>query len=179
MKVLDLFSGLGGFSKAFKDRGHEVIQLDCDPQFSPDICMDVMEFEPEGYYDIILASPPCNEFSRESMPWIKTGVKPGLYLVERAKEIIENAYNEWWVIENVRGAVKWVKPILGDPVKRVGSRYLWGEFPIFDAEHVYGKEKLFPSPNRAAVRSLIPYPLSLNLCIACERELRKGAFFEI
>ena len=42
MKVLDLFSGLGGFSQAFKDRGHKVTTLDNNPEFNPDICIDIM-----------------------------------------------------------------------------------------------------------------------------------------
>lgn len=37
MRVLDLFSGLGGWSAAFRDRGHEVITLDIEPKFKPDI----------------------------------------------------------------------------------------------------------------------------------------------
>lgn len=35
MKVLDLFSGLGGWSAAFKDRGHTVFTVDVHPDFKP------------------------------------------------------------------------------------------------------------------------------------------------
>jgi len=34
MEVVDLFSGLGGFSQAFLDRGHEVERYDNNPKFS-------------------------------------------------------------------------------------------------------------------------------------------------
>jgi len=53
----------------------------------------------------------------------------------------------------------------------VGSRYLWGEFPIFDTPKVYGKWRLPPSEDRAAKRSEIPKGISLALCMAIEQEL--------
>jgi len=175
MKVLDLFAGLGGFSQAFKDREHEVVRVDIASKFSPDICADIMDFEPEGDYDIVLASPPCTEFSKDSMPW--HDADPDLMLLKRTLDIIQKINPEWWIIENVRGAVKWFNPVLGKPVRHVGSRYLWGDFPMFDAKPKYGKWRLPPSPDRAAIRALIPYDLSLNLCIACER-FRKSAEVE-
>jgi site-specific DNA-cytosine methylase len=174
MKVLDLFSGLGGFSQAFKDRGHEVTRVDIAPEFAPDICADVMTLETEGSYDVVLASPPCTEFSKDSMPWCHDAA-PDVALLKRTIEIIEEIAPEFWVIENVRGAVRWFAPVLGKPVRHIGSRYLWGEFPMFDARPGYGKWRLWPSPNRTALRSKIPYSLSLNLCVACERALKKGA----
>jgi hypothetical protein len=173
MRVLDLFSGLGGFSEAFRRRGHEVVTVDIDPTFKPTICKDVRELKPEdipGPWDVVLASPPCDEFARESMPWSKTGVRPSTELAEVTIRLIEQLRPRWWVIENVRGAVPYLKPILGSPVKRCGSRYLWGIFPPFDvpSKLCYGKEKIAPRPMRKAIRSLIPYPLSLALCLACE-----------
>ncbi len=68
MKVLDLFSGLGGWSQAFLDRGHEIVTVDNDEKFKPDICADMMilsagSFGNPGKFDVILASPPCNCFS--------------------------------------------------------------------------------------------------------------------
>jgi len=169
--VLDLFSGLGGWSKAFKDREHTVITVDNNKEFNPDICIDIMEFEPEQYYDVVLASPPCTEFSKSMMPdsWNKNRtVNPDTTLTEKTIEIINKIKPKYWIIENVCGARKYFKPILGEYKKKVGSRYLWGEFPIFDCKPVYGKWKLPPSKNRPALRSLIPYDLSLAVCKAIE-----------
>ena len=45
MNVLDLFSGLGGWSAAFKDRGHAVTTLDIEPKFKPDIVKDILEIK--------------------------------------------------------------------------------------------------------------------------------------
>jgi len=77
MKVLDLFSGLRGWSDPWKARGHDVITLDIDPKFDPDLRLDIVEFAntPGSWLDsirgpdvrwrpdVILASPPCESFS--------------------------------------------------------------------------------------------------------------------
>ncbi|MCD6473675.1 MAG: DNA cytosine methyltransferase [Thermoplasmata archaeon] len=108
IRVLDLFSGLGGFSQAFRDRGHEVITLDINPEFNPTICANILEIEAEdlmkyGYFDIILAAPPCDEFSKESMPWSRTNKEPDLTLALKTKEIIDILKPKFWIVENVRG----------------------------------------------------------------------------
>lgn len=176
MKVLDLFAGLGGFSQAFKDRGHEVHTLDNDPQFHCTFIMDVRDGIPAGGYDVILASPPCNEFAPWGMPpsWHPNRKIPDLSLIYATLKIIDRLKPRWWVIENVRGSVKFLKPILGKPVIR-GFQYLWGEFPLIPKFKPTGKGKelLSPSKERAALRSLIPYNLSLALCIAMENEYPK------
>jgi hypothetical protein len=66
MKVLDLFSGMGGWSQAFLDRGHDVYRIDNDLRFNTvprTFIGDVIErsFKPE--WDVVLASPPCQAFS--------------------------------------------------------------------------------------------------------------------
>ena len=176
MKVLDLFSGLGGFSQAFKDRGHQVTTIDINKEFNPDICKDIMKLTKKdfkGYNcDIVLASPPCIEFSKSCMPksWksVQKGCNPDTLLLQKTLKIIYWIDPKYWVIENVGGARPYFYPFLGKPVKKIGSRYLWGNFPIIDVKPHYGKWKLPPSDDRSALRSLIPYGLSLALCNICE-----------
>lgn len=174
LKVLDLYSGSGGFSEAFKQRGHEVVTVDIDPRFKPDICIDILDlssFQVSGSWDIILASPPCTEFTRDFLPWYNDP-DPSLDLVLKTKEIINELKPRWWILENVKGSVKWIYPILGPVKKRTGSRYLWGHFPLFDCNQIWNKQKIGVR-DRAARRALIPYSLSLNLCIACEHYTRR------
>jgi site-specific DNA-cytosine methylase len=171
MKVLDLFSGLGGWSKAFLDRGHYVVTVDNNCEFNPTFCKDIIEYEPDEFFDIVLSSPPCTEFTKASMPdsWNKNRtVNPDTKLVERTIEIIKISGCKYWILENVSGSRKFIEPILGKYKKKVGSRYLWGEFPIFDCKPLFGKWKLPPNNNRPALRSLIPYELSLAVCKAIE-----------
>jgi len=176
MRMLDLFSGLGGASRAMRERGWDVITVDIEPKFNPSIIADISMYHYEGArpVDLVWASPPCTEFSKDSLPlsWAcnrNNPPKPDTALTEAAMRVIEEVKPRWWVIENVRGAVKHFRPILGPPVKRVGSRYLWGVFPDFDCPPIYGKWRLPPSKDRAALRSLIPRELSEALCFACER----------
>lgn len=173
--VLDLFSGLGGWSKVFKDRGHQVVTIDNDEKYNPDICIDVMKLKKkdfDGYnFDIVLASPPCTEFSKSNMPdsWNKNrSVDPNTILLQKTLKILYWVDPKWWIIENVAGSRPFFYPFIGKPVKKVGSRYLWGKFPIFDCKDVYGKWKLSPGEDRPALRSLIPYELSLSVCRMCE-----------
>lgn len=67
MRVLDLFSGTGGWSAAFLDRGHEVYRIDNDEQFADvphTTIVDVLRLGPmTDRWDVILASPPCQAFS--------------------------------------------------------------------------------------------------------------------
>ena len=175
MKVLDLFSGLGGFSQAFKDRGHIVITVDNNPKFKPDVCKDIMKLTKKDFngfnFDIVLASPPCTEFSKSTMPdsWNKKRtVNPDTLLLQKTLKVLYWIKPRWWIIENVRGAVPYFDLLIGKPVKKVGSRYLWGNFPIVDCEKKFGKWKLPPSADRSAKRSLIPYNMSLSICKMCE-----------
>ena len=64
MKILDLFCGLGGWSKAFAEAGHDCTGVDITNLGYPYrfIKADLNDWEPKEKYDIILASPPCTEF---------------------------------------------------------------------------------------------------------------------
>jgi len=176
MRMIDLFSGLGGASEVMVERGWEVITVDVESSFNPTIVADIRDFHYNGEpVDLIWASPPCIEFSKSSLPrtWrcnVKNPPKPSTELLEATLEVIKEVRPRWWIVENVRGAVPFFKPSLGKPTKRVGSRYLWGDFPIFWAKHTYGKWKLSPSEDRSSLRSKIPHSLSHALCLACERE---------
>jgi hypothetical protein len=68
MRVLDLFSGLGGWAAPFRDRGYDVTTVDVVEAFHPDICANVLDLGPYlGAYDVVLASPPCEAFSVASI----------------------------------------------------------------------------------------------------------------
>lgn len=184
MLMLDLFSGMGGASRAMKERGWQVITLEIDPKFSPTLCMDIRDYHPPGFLigdvDLVWASPPCQEFSKSSLPksWACNRNRPpcpDVGLMLQAKRIIEEVNPRFWVIENVRGAKPFFFPWLGKPRKEVGSRILWGEFPPFDTrDNTHGKWRLPPSKDRAARRSEIPKGISLALAMAIEQRAIQG-----
>lgn len=172
MTMLDLFSGLGGASRAMSERGWRVVRVDIEPRFRPSVVADARnvsfhDFRP----DLFWASPVCTEFARESMPWCRTGKPPSLDLVRAAIRVRDEVRPRWWIIENVRGAMRWLEPLLGRPTMRIGAAYLWGEFPLplGCREPKPGKERIGPCPDRPALRSLIPHETSLAIAQACER----------
>ena len=90
MLVLDLFSGGNSLSKALKDyKDVEIITLDFEEKYNPDICIDVLskdcisEIEKKlngRTIDFIWASPPCEKWS------FACGVKGGNIYFESIKE---------------------------------------------------------------------------------------------
>lgn len=175
LRVLDLCSGLGGFSQEFKDNGHIVITVDIESRFNPDVIADVNCLHIEGQFDIIVASPCCIEYSKRDLPksWKCNGgmhTEPDMRLVLNCYRIIKYIGPRWWCLENVRGATGYFNTFLGKYKKKVGSRYLWGDFPDFDCPSVYRKWRISPSPERSAIRSKIPTEITRALRLACEDE---------
>jgi len=205
MKVLDLFSGLKGWSQAFEDRGHFVVTVDIDKKFNPTICVDVMDLtvqdlEQHGYFHVVLASPPCNCFSVASIPkhWNhhipKETAKKAIKLVSHTIDLILNLHPRFWFLENPMGMLR---TVLGKPQKHTAFAYwgeyrkkptdIWGVFPktmkwsttgFWDktprGSHNTGTQAIKTPEERAK----IPYPLSLAVCLGCEKELGEEKLLE-
>lgn len=176
LKMLDLFSGLGGASEAMIVRGWNVIRIDNVTKFKPDIVADLIHFRPKGNYDLIWASPPCTDFARWAMPE-SFGPRriPHLDLFKASIEIIQQLKPRFWIIENVRGSRMWVKELLGVPTQVIGPYNFWSNLniPKLKREEYKGKGKwkLPPSPDRPALRSKIPYGLSNHIANLVEKEI--------
>lgn len=155
MKVLDLFAGLGGWSGAFRERGHDVVTVDLDPRFGTTIVGDILTLAAADLPwrpDIILASPPCEGFSvlRIGRNWHhrsmgvanapKTATAElGLALVEATVRLIDETQPRYFVIENPRAMLRKL-PVLATLERRTVTycQYghvsmkptdLWGGFP--------------------------------------------------
>ena len=154
MKVIDLFSGLGGWSNAFWQRGHDVITLDNNKRFAPNLCMNILDAKASDFPfkpDIILASPPCEGFTRlrYAFNWktsevgeqIPTSVKSrlGIKMLQKTLSLIRELQPTYFIIENPVGKMRHM-PDLRDLERRTvtycqyGSEAqkptdLWGVFP--------------------------------------------------
>lgn len=172
MLMLDLFAGLGGASEAQRKRGWDVVTVDVDPAFNSAVTADLTSWSWDGPSPhLVWASPPCQEFSRHGMPWLrkKNPPPPSMHLLWAARRIIEECDPVWWVVENVRGAIPFFRPLLGDPIQ-VGAAFLWGRFPDLGRVRVKPHKERLSSTQRAE-RSRIPYAISEALALACESNL--------
>jgi len=193
MRMLDLFSGLGGASEAFAQNGWRVIRIDNNPIFGiggeheveGTIIRDVMTLESydPGKLDFLWASPPCYEFSLAySAPRaiaMREGVEfePDMTLLEQTIKLIDLYKPRYWCIENVLGASKYFAEKLGPHRVKLGSALLWGNFPIIGLEAIETKYKEKESGKHrwSQIRSnhaaKIPYWMSEQMRISVQYQM--------
>ena len=158
--AIDLFCGLGGWTEGLLAEGYYVVGFDIkrheygEHRYPAQLVLqDMLTLHGRQFKDaaLIVASPPCQEFSYMAMPWtrakqIAAGVKgegdfPKSYTGSRTKAELTALFNACFriqceaseaaghkiplIVENVRGAQKWV----GRAKWHYGSYYLWGDVP--------------------------------------------------
>jgi len=189
---VDLYAGLGGASSAMVESDRwVVIQIDNNPdliEYNPGLLMcdvrdttatialitealELANFRHGIDVLIVWSSPPCLEFShgyyapgpvaaREGRPFT-----PSMVDVEATTEIVQHFCPTWHIIENVRGACKHFRPVLGDHAARAGSFFFWGSFPSLcfdDTAREHMKSDVDPGnhPLRSNFRAKVPLSVS-------------------
>jgi len=114
LRALVLFSGTGSVERMIHTlfRFAEVVSVDFLPKWTPTHCVDILEWAnpearanfqqyPEGYFDVIWASPPCEEYSQaktrgnRNLQLADQRVKATLFILNQLKPA-------YWYIENPR-----------------------------------------------------------------------------
>ena len=149
--AIDLYAGLGGWTEGLLAEGYYVVGFDIEQHVYGEhrypaqlVIQDVLTLHGRQFKDaaLIVASPPCQEFSYMAMPWSLAKEKQQRIAADSAeqkrltalfdacfriqREAIEAAGHFIpMVVENVRGAQKWV----GRSRWNYGSFHLWGDVP--------------------------------------------------
>ena len=150
--AIDLYCGLGGWTEGLLAEGFYVVGFDTERHQYGDakypaqlVLQDVLTLHGRQFRDaaLIVASPPCQEFSYMAMPWSKAKEKEDRlkYGHEEDRKRLTALFDACFriqheaceaagrhiplVVENVRGAQKWV----GRSRWNYGSFHLWGDVP--------------------------------------------------
>jgi len=145
--VIDLFCGLGGWSKGFLAEGWDAVGFDIERHSYGDkrypaqlVLQDVLTLDGRqfrGRAQMIVASPPCQKYSYMAMPFSRGKREAAWHRWERDSPFGEFHLNDLFdacfriaaeaelplVVENVKGAQPWV----GRAKANYGSYYLWGD----------------------------------------------------
>ncbi len=193
MKILDLFCGLGGWSIPFVEDGDEVIGIDIvNFKEYPGklIIKDIREIQGRDFYnyDLIIGSPPCNEFSVVKEIWKGTknerNVEKGLELIKEFIRVIKEAKPKIWLMENVKNLYDkgWYRKVkgLGEPIdffriSKRGYRCLWGNIKIHIPEELYPETDIWRRYGwkTRPYRAKIPYPIARYIANEVKKILSK------
>ena len=128
-RLLDLFCGRGGWSKSFMARGWHCVGVDIESLGYPGELMQcsVLELTPEfiDSFDAVTSSPPCEEFARAWLPWLRGDKRPAQWaidLLEWSVKLCKNKPNRITECSNFAG-----RHVAGG--MRFESYTLWGDVP--------------------------------------------------
>lgn len=149
--AIDLFCGLGGWTEGLLAEGYDVVGFDIEQHVYGEhrypgqlVVQDVLTLHGSQFKSatLIVASPPCQEYSYMAMPWTKAKAKAAEYRsgkrdVKQLTALFDACFRIQreacqaaarhipLVVENVKGAQPWV----GRSRWAFGSFHLWGDVP--------------------------------------------------
>ena len=119
MKVLELFSGTGVLSAAFRERGHGTLTVDWEESHKPDLKADIGTLSADdvvrlfGRPDVIWASPDCTTYSVMCISRHRDGVKPKSEYAAQCDrvnahvcDLIRELKPRVWFVENPVGMLR-------------------------------------------------------------------------
>ena len=146
MRVLDLFSGIGGFSLGLERAGMETVAFcEIDPfcqkvlrKHWPDVPVydDVRTIDYDGPVDVICGGFPCQPFSAAGK---RRGTKDDRYLWPEMLRVAEKYKPTWFIGENVAGLTSMG---VTDSVTKMEGRLIISDERINIYEGVYLRKEI-------------------------------------
>lgn len=164
--AIDLCCGLGGWTDGFLAAGYRVIGFDivAFPGYRGELVVqDISTVDGSRLrgVDVIVASPPCREFTLHDLPWTRaTAPPPDMSLVNACYRIRDEARPRLFLLENVRGA----QYLLGRAISHLGPYYFWGDAALLPRVKLRRKEMVWGG--KPAERARIPFPLAYGIALA-------------
>jgi hypothetical protein len=151
--MVDLYAGLGGWAEGGLAEGYDVVGFDIERHVYGEhhypaqlVLQDILTVHGSQFRGaaLIVASPPCQEYSYMAMPWSLAKAKAAAIRADTTGQMLADLNRLFdacfriqaqaslaagrhipMVVENVRGAVPWV----GRSRWNFGSFHLWGDVP--------------------------------------------------
>lgn len=170
--LIDFFCGVGGWSKAFMARGWTCIGVDITAMGYPGLFwnMDALHVSRDviNSADAIVSSPPCEEFARAWLPWLRGDHKPkqwAINLLQWSVDMCKDKSNRITECSVFAG-----RSVGGG--QRHGSYVLWGDIPLLMPRLPRGK--MAKSGMKPELRAEIPPALAEWIADYYTRNYRKS-----
>lgn len=175
--ALDICCGKGGWAIGLMAAGFEVIGFDLEEfsgEYPGTFRRESAQFLAHNIHRaqeryglpelaravLVVASPPCQEFSRHDQPWTRKHNPPPPDLsIWKACQKIGRELGLPLIIENVRGA----QMFMGQAAWHCGPFYLWGDVPALMPKDVQRRKKESMSSSAARTRAMIPFDLAHHI----------------
>lgn len=178
--ALDLCCGDGGISRGMDEAGFVVLGVDTvrRPDYKYGLMqrdvrtLSAADFESYAPVAWVHASPPCTRFSLARAGRVKDPpTEADLDILKACLRLRDELKPRFWSVENVRGAVPWFRPLLGEPKLRHGAFFLWGNFPPFLVERAGLRKGIYGSKSpvtKAAGKQVKPKNPWASACVPIE-----------
>ena len=144
LKVLNLYAGIGGNRKLWKNVEVTAIESNYDiaqlyKNLFPDdmvLCEDAHQYLLGHYeeFDFIWSSPPCPTHSRINTDGQRPMRYPDMTLYQEIIALGNNWFKGKWVVENV---IPYYKPLV-PPTVELSRHYIWSNFYIPKRDFISG-----------------------------------------
>lgn len=161
MRAVDWCAGLGGMTDGMLSAGFETWAVDIEghepfPSGARRVLHDIRTADPfltVPKADWDHCSPPCQRFSLARAGRVADPpTEADLDILKAFLRLRDARLPRFWSVENVRGSLKWFRPLLGEPVLRHGPFYLWGNFPPFLVERSGLRKGIYGSKSPTTAR---------------------------